>query len=286
MKATYTPPGSGAVAYEHDGQDVLLLSYFSEHAYADDKQGGRYLGMVRRLTMQWTIRGTTQAELKTKMELAQAAYETASKVSGQLIIKHDDGATSYHSMLFAVGSGGVGTRVIRFGFLEGKGAEYATHRTAVVELSHGAIFDPTANTLNTPENPGDEFDPETDIPGYDWAANGGDGGWGGSGYPGQGAGGLQPTTYNRTETYEVEGGDPIDVVEELPTGEPYIWRRAARSVRRETHRVEIEARYAFAAIPPTIISSGGAAIRRRVELSRTRGRPSKYVTSVTYTKES
>lgn len=278
MKATYTPPGESPTAYNHDDQDINILQFACQHSYSDDQLGGRYLGLTKSITIEWVIRGTSQADLFTKMGLAEAAYVTAAtQAGGSLIVKHDNGDTSRHTMPATAGSGGVGTRVIDFGYRPNDGVEYATRRTAYAVLTHGAIIDLSGGAPNTPGSPGDDFASGTDIPGYNW----GTGQHGDGSFPDSGA-----VPFDVFETYEVEGGDIIDIVEELPSGGPYIWRKTDRAERKETHTINIIATGQFAAIPATIISSGGAEIRRKVSFGRRSGNPPRYQTTVTYTKRS
>lgn len=279
MKAVYTPPGDTPTSYDHDDQPIRILTYEVEHGWTEDASGVRHIGSKRMIQIEWEIRSTTQTLLAAKMALAEAAYQGADKVGGSLIVKHDNGDTSRHTMPAADGYAGVGTRVLKFGYRENGGVEYATKRTAYAILSHGVIIDLLANSPVTPGNPGDDYDSGTEIPGYDWDA--GDGG----GYPNSGSGAQ---VYGQTESYNISGGNPIDVVEELPppaTG-TYVWRKTNRGKRFERHAIEISSRTQFVSIPPTIISSGGGEIQRDVNVTRAKGKPPTYTTSVTYTKES
>lgn len=277
MKATYTPPTGSA--YQHDDQDVRIVEYSSKHAYADDQAGGRYLGLTKSITIEWEIRSTTQTLLAAKMALAEAAYEVGDDGYGaSLIVKHDNGDASRHTMPATAGAGGVGTRVLDFGYRENSGVEYATVRTAYAMLTHGAIIDLANGSPNSPSSPGADFDSGTALPAYDWANDR----YGDGSYPESGG-----AEFDYFETYEVEGGDIVDVVETLPTGSSvYIWRKTERDVRIETHTINIVSTIRPVAFPSTVIGSGGAEIRRKVGYGRRSGNPPRYQTTVTYSKRS
>jgi hypothetical protein len=138
--------------YEHAANEVTVAGTSKEIIYSDE---GWVEKVVRRMTISGVIKGSSQADLTTKLDNLELAYIDGK--SAQLY--HDDGSTPASSM-HGLTSGGTNTtdvRVKNFSYGPATGAEYATGRSFSITLENeewinGVIGGAAANIVRYNED--------------------------------------------------------------------------------------------------------------------------------------
>lgn len=124
MKATYG-------TYDHDDRDVLITGLQD----STEKSRGVVSRVKRTIGVMWEVRGTSQAELTTKILSAEIAYHSHGQ---NFVLSQDDGNDSAH--VLRAGGTTIDITVLDFGFRSGEGIEYATKRTCFATLEGSIDF--------------------------------------------------------------------------------------------------------------------------------------------------
>lgn len=112
--------------FQHPDNQVNLVSHTEEHIRS--QRGKPYL-LRKRQTLDGYIKGATQAEIKTKIEALENAYELEGRDAG---LYHDDGTRSPHFLDSSAAIGGV--KILTFGYDRSDGSQYATQRNFSITL--------------------------------------------------------------------------------------------------------------------------------------------------------